>query len=115
MSGWEMDTNLAMGIHGLASGDAAKLPAARTAIRNAVSGAASAAYEEDIPAALHGFWNDDAAPQAQAAESKIANALTALDSMVANYLAADYASAAVASQAADAIPRNVTHIDDRFT
>lgn len=114
MSTYDIDTPAARAVHSATTGSASDLSPKRAAVRNAVSSCQSAAFEGDIPGALAGFWNDHAAPQAQAAESKTRNALAALDVVIECYLAADFSATEFATRAADAIPRDVIQVNDRL-
>lgn len=112
MTVFDINTGLAMGVHSNTTGAAADLPAKRTAVRSAVYSCQSSAFEAPIPSARAGFWNSQAAVQAQATESKTRNALAALHSVVANYLAFDDAATETATRAANAIPRDVIQVND---
>ena len=114
MNDWLIDAGLAMGVHQNTSNAAGVLGTRRGAVRDSVHACGGAAWVESVPAALAAFWNDQAAVQAQAAESKVRNALAALDAVVANYLTFDFEAAALASRAGDAIPRDVTFVSDKL-
>lgn len=114
MSEWDLDTGAAMGVHSRTKSAVDDLADLRTKVRDAVESCTSSAKDEQLPAALRSFWNDHAAQQAQAAQSKAKNATAALNAMVQCYIRADYENAAVASNAADAIPRDVIKVNDKL-
>lgn len=110
--GWCIDAYSAMDVHSKTQIEFDNLKNQRHKVRDSVRHAQASVWEHNIQAALQSFWNNEVAVQAQAAETKVGNALTALDSMVQNYLAADYESARIASEAGDAIPDDVGIVND---